>query len=280
MNKRSAQTASVDLAAAETILKKQRKRTYNVGDCVYLDHQDTTSATEFPYTIVSVSGNILDHKTMHEKLKKIVYAFKGADTWVVAPTNPACRNPRLSCHSLRSGEGEIQQYRCIVTCDEYGIHRFYRLSETDEWRSILATSNIPTKADVYCRGNRIKDRSPTDIHTQGQLGTEICLISDDLYYSEEGMRVRLAWWREKLEAKGFTDANPVYIMPSDPEFEITTQLPVVQAAPEQPEIVEINETSDSPKPGLDDLKEHLQRLKDILSDPRTLQLINSIKCDP
>jgi len=232
------------MSGAEEAVKRSRLQ-YSVGDHVYFEHQN--QQTDAPYAIMSSSGKVLSHESDADLIKnmhKISYAFEDCQTWVFADTNTAMRNPKISpaSYSFKAGEGELRQVRGVVTVSKHGTYRFYRFSPEDEWRAIIAKSKMKRES-VLIRANRISDTACSN------TSAEICLISDDLYYSDEGMSARLAWLQEQLQKRHLTDqVHPKYIFQEDAAYnEVVTNLPIVPAAEKETHDVTVPISDESPE---------------------------------
>lgn len=216
-----------DLRAVEASLKRARVA-YTAGDLVWFEHQN--KAKDPPFSIVSTSGRILSLEEDADLLKhmhKMQYVLDDCDTWVFASTDPSHRNPKFTPakYGFRSGDGEAMQVRGVAAVSKHGQFRFLRFKPEDEWRAICSKSKM-TKAQVLVRSNRMKDAENAAVD-----GNEICLISDDIYFTSDGCDARIKWAADKLAEKNIKNVVPCYVFPGEPTFEsVVVHIPVVAAA--------------------------------------------------
>jgi hypothetical protein len=250
-------SALVDLQCAEEVIKKNRLQ-YAVGDHIYFEHQN--QQTDLPYVIMSIAGQVLSHESDADLIKhmhKVSYAFEDCQTWVFANTDSKFRNPKIipPNYSFKAGEGELMQVRGVATVSKHGTYRFYRFNPEDEWKAIIAKSKMKRES-ILVRANRISDTLVSN------TSAEICLISDDLYYTEEGTKARLAWLAEQLQKRGLQDQiTPRYIFQGDTLFDDPmTHLPVVPAAEKGSHDITVHIEEESPEAKI------TRRIREVISD--------------
>ena len=167
--------------------------TYRIGDHVRVENR----ASGDDWVIISNRGRIFAADVLKSPgeqggLNRATYGTRdpGA-TWVLQRRSNASRNPVWTDAGRNiAGEGENEQRHCVVTRTEENIYRFwFFVDAADEIACIERSSKHNFETLLRCN-NRGCDRTHGDAR-ENEVGY-VCWISDYLYFSADGLRVREA----------------------------------------------------------------------------------------